>query len=130
MGKWYGAAGVCVKNERVLMVLQGTIDEPKRWSVPSGGIETGETFETCCVREVKEETGYGAEIVRPLFKKESQYGEVHYFNVRIVGGKPTIQDPDEIIYDVDWKSTEDIQYLSLSYEEDRIFIKDFIKKNQ
>nr|QRZ16296.1 NUDIX hydrolase [Virgibacillus sp. AGTR] len=51
MKKWLGAAGVCVYDRKVLMVLQGTPEEPKRWSVPSGGLEAGETFEECCVRE-------------------------------------------------------------------------------
>ncbi len=33
------------------------------WLVPGGGMEAGETPETCCVREVEEETGF---IVRPV----------------------------------------------------------------
>lgn len=36
------------KNE-FLMVLQGKVNEEKRWSVPSGGQEE---LEECCVREV------------------------------------------------------------------------------
>ncbi|MGY0694667.1 NUDIX domain-containing protein [Virgibacillus sp. FSP13] len=126
MEKWVGAAGVCVKDDCVLMVLQGKIDEPKRWSVPSGGLEGGETFEKCCIREVEEETGYNVEVLRFLLKKESDYGEVHYFEVNVTGGKPKIQDPDELIYDIDWKSLEEIQDLSLSFEEDRRFLMDFI----
>ncbi len=45
------------------MVLQGAPDEEKRWSVPSGGQEQGESSEDCCIREVFEETGYLAEIM-------------------------------------------------------------------
>ncbi len=33
------------------------------WLIPGGGMEAGETPETCCVRETEEETGL---IVRPL----------------------------------------------------------------
>ncbi len=53
MERWIGCAAVCV-NERneVLMVLQGQKGEEKRWSVPSGGLEKGETLEECCIREV------------------------------------------------------------------------------
>lgn len=53
MERWIGSAAVCVneKNE-VLMVLQGKEGEEKRWSVPSGGLEKGETLEECCIREV------------------------------------------------------------------------------
>lgn len=130
MEKWIGTAGVCVSNNRILMVLQGTMDEPKRWSVPSGGLEVGETLEECCVREVKEETGYDAEIERFLYKKEGEDREVHYFQLQIIGGKPTIQDPDELIYAVDWKSLEDLKELSLSFEEDRRWLIDFVKQSE
>lgn len=102
MEKWLGAAGVCVKKKKVLMVLQGTKAEPKRWSVPSGGLEKGETYEQCCIREIKEETGYDVEIIKPLLEKESPYGKVHYFEVKVTGGNPKIQDPDNLIYQVDW----------------------------
>jgi len=36
------------------------------WSLPKGHIEAGETREQAALREVKEETGLDAEIVRPL----------------------------------------------------------------
>ncbi|WP_232620969.1 NUDIX hydrolase, partial [Virgibacillus salexigens] len=81
-------------RKKVLMVLQGTTDEPKRCSVPSGSLEEGETFEECCVREMREETGYDVELLRPIFKKESQYGEAKYFEGKIIGGKAKIQDSD------------------------------------
>lgn len=37
-----------------------------RWDLPKGHWEPGETIERCAEREVAEETGVGAEIVRPL----------------------------------------------------------------
>lgn len=38
MKRWIGTAAICMneKNE-FLMVLQGKVNEEKRWSVPSGG---------------------------------------------------------------------------------------------
>lgn len=119
MKKWFGSAGICVKEQRVLMVLQGTIDEPKQWSVPSGGLLKGESFEECCIREVREETGYDIKIIRPLFKKETRYLEVYYFKIDIIGGKAKIQDPDNLIYEISWKSIEEINNLALTYPEDR-----------
>lgn len=70
MERWIGSAAVCV-NERkeVLMVLQGKEGEEKRWSVPSGGLEKGETLEECCIREVWEETGYNVEVVNKIYEK-------------------------------------------------------------
>lgn len=36
------------------------------WTLPGGGIEFDESIEAGTVREIKEETGFDAEIVRPL----------------------------------------------------------------
>lgn len=71
MKKWFGAAGICVNEEKqILMVKQGKPDEKKLWTVPSGGKEDDETYEACCIREINEETGYDAGVVKPLFIKE------------------------------------------------------------
>ena len=124
MEKWFGASGICINNSgKILMVLQGKRDEKKLWAVPSGGREKNETFEECCIREILEETGYEVEIKTRLFIKEGiSYGvqvEVHYFEVEIIGGNAKIQDPDELIYDIAWKSAEEIKELELTIQEDR-----------
>ncbi|MFK7693854.1 NUDIX domain-containing protein [Paenibacillus sp. HJGM_3] len=125
MAKWQGAAGVCVKDGLLLMVLQGKPEEEKRWSVPSGGMEPGETLEMCCVREVLEETGYEVRVVRPVHEKRGSYASIDtefsvtYYLVEITGGRPTIQDPDGLIYEIAWKSQEELRQLPLSFEEDR-----------
>lgn len=67
------------------MVLQGRPDEDRRWSVPSGGIEGHETPEECCVREVREETGYDAEVIRELGVKE---GLAYGVAVRVQRSRP------------------------------------------
>lgn len=108
------------------MVLQGKTDEEPKWSVPSGGVEPGETIEECCAREVWEETGYRVQVGQKLFEKRGQsYGwivEVHYFQATIVGGSACIQDPDGLIHEVAWKSRNDIMTLNLSFPDDREFL--------
>ena len=131
MDKWIGASGICInENGELLMVLQGRPEEKKVWSIPSGGMEANETFEECCIREINEETGYIVRIVKPLFVKVGiSYGvpvEVHYFEVEVVGGEAQIQDPDQLIYDVAWKSAEEILNLDLSFPEDRNTLVDLI----
>ncbi|MGD6844471.1 NUDIX domain-containing protein [Bacillus infantis] len=122
MKKWIGSAGVCIENGKLLMVLQGTPEEEKRWSVPSGGQEQEERSEECCIREVLEETGYLAEIIRPLFVKETEFSEVSYFEIKIAGGSPVIQDPDGLIYDISWIGAEELKRIPLSFPEDRDFL--------
>ncbi|QWG46023.1 NUDIX domain-containing protein [Bacillus mycoides] len=103
MKRWIGTAAICMneKNE-FLVVLQGKVNEEKRWSVQSGGQEEGEELEGCCVREVWEETGitYGVPV------------HVYYYMVKLIGGNMKIQDPDELIHEID-----EVKKLSLSFPE-------------
>ncbi|RDI45536.1 NUDIX hydrolase [Falsibacillus pallidus] len=123
MPKWEGSAAVCINDEgKLLMVLQGTPEEEKKWSIPSGGREKGETFEECCIREVWEETGYEVEVIKPLHVKNGNYSgyevKVQYFLVRIAGGSAIIQDPDELIHEIGWKSMDELSELTLAFPED------------
>lgn len=134
MKKWFGSSGICINEKsEVLMVLQGKPEEDKTWSVPSGGQEKDETFEECCIREMWEETGYIVEIVDEIKVKKGSYQEintafeVHYFLVKIIGGERKIQDPDNLIYDISWKSVDELYILNFSFPEDRDFLVEYIK---
>lgn len=123
MKRWIGAAAICVNEKnKVLMVLQGKKDEPKRWSVPSGGQEEDETLEECCVREVWEETGYHVEVINKIYEKKGvTYGipvYVHYYLVKQTGGNMNIQDPDGLIHKIDWKGIYELREISLAFPED------------
>ena len=135
MEKWSGAAGICVNEQgHLLMVLQGTPEEEKTWSIPSGGKEDGETFEVCCVREIKEETGYLTKVIEEVQVKKRTYddvqveAEVHYFEVAIIGGEMQIQDPDQLIYDIAWKTADELKSLPLTFPEDRAFLLQYMKR--
>lgn len=128
---WKGAAGVCINEDnQLLMVLQGAPDEEPKWSVPSGGLEGNETFEECCIREFEEETGLKVEVVSKLQDKKglnAEYGisyELQYFQVRVISGELTVQDPDELILDIAWKSGVELDQLDMSYPDDLEFLKD------
>ena len=56
------AAAVCFDLQGAIL-LQRRIDNGN-WALPGGAIEIGETAEQAVVREVKEETGYEAAVVR------------------------------------------------------------------
>lgn len=134
MFKWQGAAGVCInENQQLLMVLQAAPEEEPKWTVPTGGLEGSETFEQCCVREFEEETGLKVEVLSKLQEKNgtnAQYGityELHYFQVKVLSGELTVQDPDEFILDIAWKTIEDLEKLKMSYPEDVEFLKGLLK---
>ncbi|MGG4499217.1 hypothetical protein ABEX20_35385 [Brevibacillus reuszeri] len=46
--------------------------------------------------------------------------------MEITDGKPTNQDPDGLIYEVAWKSAEQIKDLDFSFPEDKDFILSYI----
>lgn len=131
MSVWRGAAAMCMNGKReLLMILQGRPDEEKRWSVPSGEANDDETYEACCAREVWEETGYEAAVGRFLHEKggvsRGILYKVKYYEIDIIGGTPTLHDPDELICDIAWKSAEDIEKLDLTYPEDRPFLLEYV----
>lgn len=134
MFKWQGAAGICIneKNE-VLMVLQAAPGEEKQWNVPSGTLEEGETFEGCCIREFWEETGLVVRAGKKVHNKSGVINDhkisynVEYFLVEIVSGEITIQDPDEFIHEIAWKSLEEIAELPLAYPEDIHILEQLVK---
>ncbi|EPD49703.1 hypothetical protein HMPREF1210_03150 [Paenisporosarcina sp. HGH0030] len=135
MFHWKGAAGVCInENNQILMVLQAAPDEEPKWTIPSGGIEGRETYEEACIREFEEETGLTVEIVSKLQDKNgvnAQYGisyDLQYFLVEQVSGELTLQDPDDFILEIAWKSADELDSLEMSYPEDVAFLKELLVK--
>ncbi|MBP1989612.1 ADP-ribose pyrophosphatase YjhB (NUDIX family) [Paenibacillus eucommiae] len=72
---WVGSAAVCVNDKKQILMIQGK--DLVEWAVPSGGLEENESLEDCCVREVKEETGYDVQIIKnSSLRKEKQWEEL------------------------------------------------------
>ncbi len=58
------ALAVAVKGKQLLLIKRGIPPKKGIWASPSGFIESGETSEQACLRELKEETGTSGEIVK------------------------------------------------------------------
>jgi len=54
---------VVLRGDDVLLIRRGKPPREGEWSLPGGRIEWGERAEDAALRELKEETGCGAEIV-------------------------------------------------------------------
>ena len=117
---WNGASAIVIKDHRVLMVR---IKNSKSWGVPSGGVEVGETAKETCIREIAEETGYKAKIVKELHTKKKIIQDykvtTQYFLCEITGGEIQYRDPDEEIEEISWKTSSDISKLIHTYPEDQ-----------
>jgi ADP-ribose pyrophosphatase YjhB (NUDIX family) len=95
------AVAVAVKGKRFLLIKRGSPPQRGTWGSPSGFIESGETPEEACLRELKEETGISGEIARLIgvIGREDKeiYGDmvVVRYLVKIKSGKITPGDEVE-----------------------------------
>ncbi|WP_058235230.1 NUDIX hydrolase [Devriesea agamarum] len=55
------AYGVIVRDQQILLARWVGAGSP-RWTLPGGGVELDETLEEGVIREIREETGYQAEL--------------------------------------------------------------------
>ena len=79
-----GVGAVVLDGERVLLVKRGHAPLKGQWSLPGGGVETGETLEQAVAREVLEETGVTIEVgpiveVLDRISRDSEGRVEHHF---------------------------------------------------
>ena len=89
------------KREKVLLTRRG---DNRKWCLPSGHMEPGESAEECCVREVREETGLAVKIKRLVgvysnpnrlltYADGNQFHLVAiHFEAEVTGGKLSLSD--------------------------------------
>ncbi|HEY9421914.1 MAG TPA: NUDIX hydrolase [Thermoanaerobaculia bacterium] len=96
------AGGLVVHGARILLI---STQAGRRWQLPKGHIEAGETPEQTAVREVREETGVTGRVVAPLPGVEYWFIErgsrrvhkwVDYFLLSYVSGDPADFDAREV----------------------------------
>ncbi len=89
--------GLVIKDGKVLLSYE---THTGVYMSPGGGREAGESFEDCCIRELREETGYIVKPVSPFiiieeYCFETCY-EAHYFLCEIEGECESALTPTEI----------------------------------
>lgn len=72
-----GSRGIVVQDGKILLSHEENTDY---WLLPGGGLEAGETPEECCVREVLEETGYRASVIKQYLQMNEYYEEYKYID--------------------------------------------------
>lgn len=120
------AGGLVVDADREHAVLIGRLDRHGTllWSLPKGHIEDGENAEQAAVREVKEETGISAQVVRPLgtidywfvAERRRVHKTVHHFVLSAAGG--TLSDDDIEVSEVAWVPIAEL-HDRLAYSDER-----------
>jgi len=99
--------GVFVYNraDQILLGKRKGAHGSGQWSLPGGHLEFNESFEDCCIREVKEETDLdirGVEklgFTNDLFESDDLHYVTLFFQTRLVGPvikhKPKLMEPDK-----------------------------------
>lgn len=108
-------SGICIKNDRILLVNhRGINDEDEFWAPPGGGFDFGYSAEENLIREFKEETGLNVKVNDFLCVNEFIGAPLHavelFFVVEAVdgvlqkGSEPELSGRIEIIKSVGFKN--------------------------
>ena len=71
------ALAIPVRDKEFLLIKRGIAPRKGAWGFPSGFIESGETPEQACLRELKEETGLSGQIVKLVGVMHLDDKEIH-----------------------------------------------------
>ncbi len=114
-----GCRAIIIENGRILLSYEVNTGV---YLSPGGGLESGETFEECVIREVREETGNVVKILRPFINvNEYFYEKVYeskYFVCEVIGkDKPSLTEV-EILHGVqpEWVEIDRALEIFGSYE--------------
>ncbi|MEX2279541.1 MAG: NUDIX hydrolase [Acidimicrobiia bacterium] len=106
---------------RVLVVHRPRYDD---WSLPKGKADPGESPESTAVREVEEETGVRADVIRPLAEVEYRVASgkakvVRYYAMRM--RSETEFTPNDEVDEIRWLTPDAARDL-LTYDHDRVLV--------
>ncbi len=119
------AGGGVIKNEKNQVLL---IYRRKKWDLPKGKLDPGETLEECAIREVKEETGLqSVELIKKLTVTQHTYlqdsiqfiKETHWYHMSATTSENKFLTPqlEEEIEKIEWVDVGLLPtYLENSYD--------------
>lgn len=116
------ACGICIQDNKLLLVRHGsTIGNKAFWAPPGGGQHYGETIQECLKRELLEETGLEVRVERFLFVNEFLQPPLHaiefFFEVHITGGSlrtgvdPEAAPGEALLEHVQWLTIKELQAI-------------------
>ena len=111
------AGGVVVRDGQVALVHRPRYDD---WTLPKGKLDRGESFEDAAMREVEEETGLRAHLVRELpattYKVDGRPKIVRYWLMGVDDESAFV--PNDETDELRWVALDEALRL-LTYDRDR-----------
>lgn len=125
----YSAGGVAFRKEGdQVYVAVISVGKDRRWGLPKGGINQGETSEAAALREVREEAGIQTEMIAPLgridfwfyAKQNSKSVRIHkyvdFYLLRFLSGETSNHDHE--VNEARWVKLN-AAYDMLTYESEK-----------
>lgn len=109
--------GILIEESRLLLVrMRSPVTDTIVWMPPGGGLEFGESIESCLIREFKEETGLVVKPQELQFVNELIQHPFHalelYYQVIKTGGQLQLgSDPEQ---NADSQLLEEVKWVPLS----------------
>ena len=131
------AGGTAFRLEnQIFEVAIISVNPSRRWQLPKGIIDAGETPETAALREVREEAGIETELLAPIETIEYWYfgdyrGErvrfhksVHFFLLAFRSG--AVEDHDTEVLEARWVKAEDAIEM-LAFKSEKVVVEKALK---
>ena len=112
------AAAIIINNGSLLLMHRKKPDR-EYYVLPGGSVESGETPEETCIREVQEETGLVVTLEKKLASIDNGGRMEHYFLTSSAQGALAISKPEserqspDNQYSLEWISLEHIEHINL-----------------
>ena len=107
--------GIVIDGERILLSYAAKTNQ---WMIPGGGLESNESDEECCIREIAEETGIVVETSQCLLEIDEYYGDWKWVNRYFICNKWALEE----LLNQNWNYDGQCNPFQASY------INDIIKK--
>jgi 8-oxo-dGTP diphosphatase len=111
-------SAIVISEEDKILLVKHRKGSKTYWVLPGGRLEYGETFETCAIREIKEETGLVISIDGFAFLSEAIAPDKsrHIINIYVYGhvtGGELQLGKDRVLAGVEWVPVSELQTMTL-----------------